>query len=149
GANGSGKSTLSKILTGVISPNGGRVFIDGKPASFNTPDDARRAGISAVYQELSLIPDLTVSENIWLGHEPLRAGFVNHNAMRARTQSLLEHFAGLYRPHLEPDAQINTLTPDERQIVEILKALSFDPRLMILDEATASLDSQQVNRLFE
>src|SRR5688572_6575092 len=70
GANGSGKSTLSKILTGVITPNSGKILLDGKPVTFNTPDTARRAGISAVYQELSLIPDLTVSENIWLGHEP-------------------------------------------------------------------------------
>jgi ribose transport system ATP-binding protein len=149
GANGSGKSTLSKILTGVITPNSGKILLDGKPAAFNTPDTARRAGISAVYQELSLIPDLTVSENIWLGHEPLRAGFVNRAEMRKRTQTLLDLFKGMYRPHLQPDATIDALTPDERQIVEILKAYSFDPRLMILDEATASLDTQQVNRLFE
>jgi len=149
GANGSGKSTLSKILTGVIAPNSGRILIDGKPASFNAPDQARRAGISAVYQELSLIPDLTVAENIWLGHEPLRAGFVHRAEMRARTRKLLALFGGLVKPNLQPDAAIDSLTPDERQIVEILKALSFDPRLIILDEATASLDSQQVNRLFE
>ncbi len=149
GANGSGKSTLSKILTGVIAPNSGHIMVDGKQVSFNAPDAARRMGISAVYQELSLIPDLTVSENIWLVHEPLRAGFVNRREMRARTQALLDLFSGMCRPHLEPDALINILTPDERQIVEILKTLSFDPRLMILDEATASLDSQQVNRLFE
>ncbi len=149
GANGSGKSTLSKILTGVISPNKGRVLIDGKAVTFGAPDDARRIGISAVYQELSLIPDLTVAENIWLAHEPLRAGFVNRREMRNRTQSLLDLFKGMVKPNLTPDVTIAGLTPDERQIVEILKALSFDPRLMILDEATASLDSQQVNRLFE
>jgi ribose transport system ATP-binding protein len=149
GANGSGKSTLSKILTGVITPNGGRIMIDGQPATFNTPEAARRAGISAVYQELSLIPDLTVSENIWLAHEPLRTGFVNRAEMRARTKTLLDLFKGMVKDHLQPDAPISSLTPDERQIVEILKALSFDPRLIILDEATASLDSQQVNRLFE
>ncbi|MCA0458397.1 MAG: sugar ABC transporter ATP-binding protein [Chloroflexi bacterium] len=149
GANGSGKSTLSKIITGLISPNKGRVLVDGRPVSFNTPSEARKAGISAVYQELSLIPDLSVSENIWLGHEPLRFGMVNRGEMHKRTQALLDLFKGLYRPHLQPDAPISSLTPDERQIVEILKAMSFDPRLIILDEATASLDSQQVNRLFE
>jgi ribose transport system ATP-binding protein len=149
GANGSGKSTLSKILTGVISPNSGRVLVDGKPVTFNAPDAARAAGISAVYQELSLVPDLTVAENIWLAHEPLRAGLVNRGEMKVRTQKLLDLFGGMYRPVLEPNAPISVLTPDERQIVEILKAYSFDPRLMILDEATASLDSRQVNRLFE
>jgi ribose transport system ATP-binding protein len=149
GANGSGKSTLSKILTGVVSPNSGRVLIDGAPVFFRSPVEARRMGISAVYQELSLIPDLTVAENIWLGHEPLRAGFMNHGEMKARTQSLLDLFSGMLKPNLTPDALITSLSPDERQIVEILKALSYDPRLIILDEATASLDSQQVNRLFE
>lgn len=149
GANGSGKSTLSKILTGVIAPNGGQVLIDGKATSFGSPQEARKTGISAVYQELSLIPDLTVAENIWLSHEPIRGGFIKWQEMRANTQQLLDLFKGLYGTNLQPDALISTLTPDERQLVEILKALSFDPRLIILDEATASLDSRQVNRLFE
>ncbi|MBW4436720.1 MAG: sugar ABC transporter ATP-binding protein [Pleurocapsa minor GSE-CHR-MK-17-07R] len=149
GANGSGKSTLSKILTGVVSPNSGSITLNGAPMRFASPQAARQAGISAVYQELSLIPDLTVAENIWLAHEPLKNGFVSRTLMRQRTQSLLDLFAGLYNRHLTPDALITDLTPDERQLVEILKALSFDPRLIILDEATASLDGQQVNRLFE
>lgn len=149
GANGSGKSTLSKIITGVISPNSGKLILNDSPASFNAPSEARKAGISAVYQELSLVPALTVAENIWLAHEPLRGGLVDRREMQSRTQALLDLFSGLYRPHLEPDAPISILTPDERQIIEILKALSFDPSLIILDEATASLDSQQVNRLFE
>lgn len=149
GANGSGKSTLSKILTGVISPNRGTLTLDGREVHFRDPNAARRMGISAVYQELSLIPNLTVAENIWLGHEPLRFGLIDHAEVNRRTQSLLDLFKGLVKPHLTPNALIPTLTPDERQIVEILKALSFDPRLIILDEATASLDTQQVNRLFE
>jgi ribose transport system ATP-binding protein len=149
GANGSGKSTLSKILTGVIAPNGGQVLVDGKPAQFHSPNAARRAGISAVYQELSLIPNLTIAENIWLAHEPLRAGLVNRRAMAELTQALLDLFKGMVRATVEPNALVSDLTPDERQIVEILKMLSFDPRLIILDEATASLDSRQVNRLLE
>ncbi len=149
GANGSGKSTLSKIITGVVSPNSGKLSINGSSVSFSSPSEARRVGISAVYQELSLIPALTVAENIWLAHEPLRNGLVNRREMQAQTRALLDLFRGLYRPHLDPDAPISILTPDERQIIEILKALSFDPNLIILDEATASLDSQQVNRLFE
>ncbi len=149
GANGSGKSTLGKIITGLVTPNDGRMIVDGRTVVFNSPNEARKAGISAVYQELSLIPDLSVSENIWLTHEPMRMGFVNRREMHNRTQALLDLFKGLYKANLEPDAPVTSLTPDERQIVEILKAMSFDPRLIILDEATASLDSQQVNRLFE
>lgn len=149
GANGSGKSTLSKIVTGLISPNGGRVEINGRAVSFRSPNEARAFGISAVYQELSLIPDLSVSENIWLAHEPLKLGFVNQSLMKRKTDELLGLFKGLHRPVLQADALIASLTPDEKQIVEIVKALSFNPQFIILDEATASLDSQQVNCLFE
>jgi ribose transport system ATP-binding protein len=149
GANGSGKSTLSKIITGVVAPNEGLLQLDGKAVRFGSPRDARRAGIAAVYQELSLIPEMSVAENIWLTHEPYHLWRVNRRAMRQQTQALLDLFGGTYRPSLQPDAPVKSLPPDERQIVEILKALSFKPRVMILDEATASLDSQQVDRLFE
>lgn len=149
GANGSGKSTLSKIITGVVSPNAGQLLINEKPVKFSSPQAARKQGISAVYQELSLIPDLSVAENIWLTHEPLFFGLVNTRKMIARTQELLDLFKDTYKSNLVPEVPMTMLSPDEKQIVEILKALSFQPRLMILDEATASLDSQQVNRLFE
>ncbi|HYO87596.1 MAG TPA: sugar ABC transporter ATP-binding protein [Candidatus Limnocylindrales bacterium] len=149
GANGSGKSTLAKIITGVIAPNEGDLRVDGQPVRFATPHAARALGISAVYQELSLVPDLTVAENIWLTHEPLRFGALDRREMRRRTAALLDLFAGTCKTDITPDTPITALPPDEKQIVEILKALSFEPRLMILDEATASLDSQQVNRLFE
>lgn len=149
GANGSGKSTLSKILTGVVAPDAGQILLDGKPVSFSSPHVARASGLTAVYQELSLVPDLTVEENIWLTHEPLRAGFVARRAARARTAALLSLFAGAVGTSLEPDTPIRELPPDEKQIVEILKAWSIGPRLLILDEATASLDSRQVSRLFE
>ena len=149
GANGSGKSTLAKIITGVIAPNEGDLRVDGQSVRFSSPHAARTAGISAVYQELSLVPDLTVAENIWLTHEPLRAGTLDRKEMQRRTAELLALFAGAVRESLAPDTSIHALPPDEKQIVEILKALSFEPRLMILDEATASLDSRQVDRLFE
>lgn len=150
GANGSGKSTLSKIITGVVAPNEGQLLLDGQTVTFNSPQVAKRFGIAAVYQELSLISDMTVAENIWLTHEPLQMGIrVDRNEMRARTQALLDLFRGTFQPSLEPDARVLELPPDERQIVEILKALSQEPRLIILDEATASLDSQQVQRLFD
>lgn len=150
GANGCGKSTLSKIITGVAAPNGGQLLLDGVPVQFSSPQAARKRGIVAVYQELSLVPDMTVAENIWLTHEPLRAGItLRRREMRQRTQALIDLFRGTIFSRLHPDALVNTLPPDERQIVEILKALSAEPRLIILDEATASLDTNQVNRLFE
>ena len=149
GANGSGKSTLSKIITGVVAPNGGQLHLDGEIVTFPNPQAAKRHGIVAVYQELSLIPDMTVSENIWLAHEPLAGGIrVRRKEMHARTQKLLALFEGTVSSKLQPEALVTDLSPDERQIVEILKAISNEPRLIILDEATASLDRDQVDRLF-
>jgi len=149
GANGSGKSTLGKIITGVTAPDEGQLLLDGRPVHFPSPQAARNASITAVYQELSLIPDMTVADNIWLAHEPMSLGLrVNKKLLRQRTHELLDLFKGTYGSTLDPDAPVSELAPDERQIVEILKALSQSPRVMILDEATASLDSQQVDRLF-
>jgi ribose transport system ATP-binding protein len=149
GANGSGKSTLSKIITGVVAPDEGQLLLDGQPVAFSSPLAARRMGITAVYQELSLIPEMSVAENIWLSHEPLRYGRIRLREMRDRTVDLLRLFEGTISASLQPETPVMTLPPDERQIVEILKAISLEPRLIIFDEATASLDSQQVNRLFE
>lgn len=149
GANGSGKSTLSKIITGVVAPDGGELLLDGRPIRFGSPQQARRHGVAAVYQELSLIPELTVAENIWLAHEPTRFGRVDTRAVARRTAELIDLFRGTVQPGLQPDTLVSALPPDERQIVEILKTLSLDPRLIILDEATASLDARQVSRLFE
>jgi ribose transport system ATP-binding protein len=147
GANGSGKSTLTKIITGVFPPDGGSLSVDGAPVHFRSPKDARKRGIAAVYQELSLIPDMTVTENIWLSHEPRIGVSIDRRAMRARTRDLLGLFAGATRT-LDPDALVKDLPPDERQVVEILKAVSTDPRVLLLDEATASLGAAQVAKLF-
>ncbi len=148
GANGSGKSTLGKIVTGVVAPTSGDVTLEGRAVRFNSPYAARKQGVTAVYQELSLVPDMTIAENIYLGHEPSRAGFWPRRAqMRAEAKRLLDLFQGTV--HAAPDDFVMNLSPSSRQIVEILKALSQKPRLLILDEATASLDSQQVDRLFE
>lgn len=149
GANGSGKSTLGKIITGITRPDAGRLLLNGQPATFASPQDARRKGVTAVYQELSLVPDLSVAENIWLGHEPLRLGGLDRRAMRQQTDELLQLFHGVLSVPVTPDLPVRDLPPSERQIVEILKALSRKPRVLILDEATASLGSQQVERLFE
>lgn len=150
GANGSGKSTMSKVINGVVVLDSGQLLLDDKPVHFSSPQAAKDMGIATVFQELSLIPQMTVADNIWLTREPLRAGgLVDHQAVHAKTAELLSLFAGAFKTDLRPDAPVSTLPADEKQIVEILKAISFDPRMLILDEATASLDSRQVNRLFE
>src|ERR1041385_7263188 len=150
GANGSGKSTMSKVINGVVVLDGGQLLLDGNPIQFSSPQAAKNVGIATVFQELSLVPQMTVAENIWLTREPLNQfGIVDRKAVKARTEELLALFEGTYKTDLHPDSSVATLPPDEKQIIEILKAISFDPWLIILDEATASLDSRQVQRLFE
>src|SRR5919107_3303497 len=149
GANGSGKSTIGKIITGAVVPDGGQVLLDGEEVRFSSPQAARRAGISAVYQELSLVPDMTVAENIWLANEPVALGRVRGKERKERTARLLSLFEAAMGPSVRPDSLVSSLSPSDRQIVEILKALSREPRLMILDEATASLGARQVEHLFE
>jgi ribose transport system ATP-binding protein len=150
GANGSGKSTLSKVINGVVVLDGGQLLLDGKPVEFSSPQAAKDMGIATVFQELSLIPQMTVADNIWLTREPKNTlGMVNKQSVNQKTEQLLSLFEGTYKTELSPEVSVANLPPDERQIIEILKAISFDPRMIILDEATASLDSRQVRRLFE
>ena len=150
GANGSGKSTMSKVINGVVVLDGGQLLLDGSPIQLSSPQAAKKLGISTVFQELSLIPQMTVAENIWLTREPLnRSGIVDRKAIQSRTAELLALFEGTFKTNLSYDSPVASLPPDEKQIIEILKAISFDPWLIILDEATASLDSRQVQRLFE
>lgn len=149
GANGSGKSTLTKIITGVVAPNAGQLLLDGHEVKFASPKAAQNHGITAVYQELSLVPDMTVSENIWMGREPMLGFSLNRFKLHQKTQALLDLFKDSCSSNFRPEVFVNSLTPDEQQIVEILKALSQNPRILIFDEATASLDAKQVNRLFE
>jgi ribose transport system ATP-binding protein len=148
GANGSGKSTLCKIITGVVAPDDGQLLLNGTPISFSSPIEALKSGIAAVYQELSLVPSLTIAQNIWLTREPMSGIFVKYREQRKRTQELLDLFADTVRTSFTPDTLVNELPPDEQQIVEILKAISTDPHIMILDEATSCLDNRQVDRLF-
>lgn len=150
GANGSGKSTLSKVINGVVVLDGGQLLLDGNPLHLASPQDAKKMGISTVFQELSLIPQMSVADNIWLTREPLGLlGIVSRKAILTKTEELLALFAGMFKVEVRPDMPVAELPPDEKQIIEILKAISFNPRILILDEATASLDSRQVNRLFE
>jgi ribose transport system ATP-binding protein len=117
---------------------------------FSSPQAAKNMGIATVFQELSLIPQMTVAANIWLTREPMKAGgVVDRNAVKQKTEKLLALFEGTYKTDLHPDTPVAALPPDEKQIIEILKAVSFDPWMIILDEATASLDNRQVQRLFD
>jgi len=138
------------VINGVVVLDGGQLLLDDEPIHFASPQVAKKAGIANVFQELSLVPQMTVAENIWLTREPLNAlGMVDQKAVKTRTEELLALFAGTFKTDLRPDSPVATLPADEKQIIEILKAISFDPWLVILDEATASLDSRQVERLFE
>jgi len=149
GANGSGKSTLGKVITGMTRPDGGRLLFDGSHVNVSSPEHARRLGVTAVYQELSLVPDLSVAENVFLGNEPTRLGGLDRRTMRDHTAELLSNFEGVFTVPVTPASVVGGLPPSERQLVEVLKALSRQPRALILDEATASLDGRQVDRLFE
>jgi rhamnose transport system ATP-binding protein len=147
GENGAGKSTLIKIVSGVFPPDRGEVIVDGKPVDLQRPDDARRAGIATIYQELLLFPELTVAENIFMGHAP-RAGLgrLDWRTMREKTTDLL---ASLAIHDLHADRVVGSLSVGNRQRVEILRALSQDARILIMDEPTAALTEYDVTRLFD
>src|SRR5512133_463644 len=114
GANGSGKSTMSKVINGVVVLDGGQLLLDGSPVHFTSPQAAKAMGISTVFQELSLIPQMTVSDNIWLTREPLGTGrMVNRKAVHAKTAELLSLFAGTFKTDLHPDLPVSELPPDE------------------------------------
>ena len=147
GENGAGKSTLIKIISGVYQPDAGAIHVDGQPRRLDSPDDARRAGIATIYQELLLFRDLTVAENIFMGHAPRRrGGWLDWTAMAARTETLL---ASLDITDLAPSRVVGSLSVGNRQRVEILRALSQDARLLIMDEPTAALTDHDVRRLFD
>jgi rhamnose transport system ATP-binding protein len=147
GENGAGKSTLIKIVSGVYHPDAGEILIDGRAVRFATPEDAKRAGVATIYQELLLFPELTVAENIFLGHAPLAAGGrIDWATMRQRAEALL---ASLEIDDLAADEIVGALSVGHRQRVEILRALSHDARILIMDEPTAALTEADVRRLFD
>ena len=145
GENGAGKSTLIRIISGVHTPDRGEVRIGGEVVRLSSPRDARRRGIATVYQELLLFPELSVAENIFLGNAPrTRWGSIDWAAMRAKARVLLEE---LDSRDLDVDAKVGGLSVASRQRVEIAKALSQNPRVLVMDEPTTSLAEGDVARL--
>lgn len=145
GENGAGKSTLVKMLSGAYRPDEGEILLDGEPASISSATDAQELGISTIYQEFNLVPQLTVAENVFLGRQPRRFGIVDRRKMREEARKLLERM----KVRVDSEALISDLGVAQRQMVEIAKALSLNARILIMDEPTASLSGQEVERLFE
>src|SRR5215212_4128123 len=144
GENGAGKSTLIKVLTGVHRPEAGTITLSGIGIAPASPKDAERAGISTVYQEVNLIPALSVAENIGLGRQPGRFGFVNWRAMRRHARAALARL----EIYCDVDAELGSLSVALQQMVAIARALDVRARLLVLDEPTASLDENEVAELF-
>ena len=147
GENGAGKSTLVKILTGIYQADSGTIRLDGTPVGFRSPLEAAAGGILAIHQEAVMFDELSVAENIFLGHQPVRgpARLVDWRTMRARSRALLEQL-GI---DIAPDVQVKSLSIAERHLVSVAKALSQDARVLILDEPTASLSRREIDQLFE
>ncbi|MEE8600325.1 sugar ABC transporter ATP-binding protein [Euzebya tangerina] len=146
GENGAGKSTLMKLLTGVHRPDAGDLVVDGQSVRFKHPLEARRAGISIIHQELSILPERSVAQNVFLGVEPRARGVVDRRAMHRATQALLDRLG--VADAVRPDDRAGDLTLARQQMVEIAKALAVDARVLIMDEPTAALAPQEAAALF-
>ena len=146
GENGAGKSTLVKILSGVLSPDSGAVKMNGQPVVFQGPAQAAQAGIVPVFQELSLVPDLTVAQNIFLGRWPKKGPFIDRKKMYSEADAVLKRLKvdvnSVYQ-------RVESLSGGRQQSVAIARAISFDPRVVVLDEPTANLSVMATERLLE
>ena len=144
GENGAGKSTLMKCLIGIHPPTSGRIIYDGKEVHFKTTQEALNSGISMIHQELSPVPERSVAENLWLGRVPVKGIRVDHKKMREDSFKLFESL-GL---DVNPDEKMGNLTVAKMQMVEIAKAVSYDSKIVIMDEPTSSLTETEVEHLF-
>jgi ribose transport system ATP-binding protein len=146
GENGAGKSTLMKILAGVYTRDSGEIVYDGRPVEFSSPRDAQTVGVGIIHQELQLMNHLTVAQNIFIGREP-RMGlglFLDEDKLNAQAREILSHM----HVNLNPRTVVGTLTVASQQMVEIAKALSFDSRVLIMDEPTSALNDTEIAELF-
>jgi ribose transport system ATP-binding protein len=146
GENGAGKSTLIKVLAGAYLPDAGRIIVNGEPLDARRPADALAAGIAVIYQELSLVSEMSVAENLFLGDMPSRGPFLDRRQARERARGLLAR-VGL--DNLSTAASVGSLRLGVRQLVEVAKALHRDARILVMDEPTSALQSSEVDLLFE
>ena len=147
GENGAGKSTMMKLLTGIYKADeGGEMLVEGEPIDVNGPREAQDLGINIIHQEFNLVPDLTVAQNIYLGREPKKFGgsFIDDRALYSQTKELL----GRLEIQIDPRTYLRELSVARQQMVEIAKALSFDSRILVMDEPTAALTDSEVETLF-
>lgn len=146
GENGAGKSTTVKILTGIYTPNGGTIRIDGEPVSFTSPNDASDAGITAIHQETVLFDELSVGENIYIGHAPRTSfGLIDNAEMHNAAKALLESIGAPFSSH----TSLRDLGIASKHLVAIARALSVDARVVIMDEPTAALSHKEIEELYE
>ncbi|QUQ71082.1 sugar ABC transporter ATP-binding protein [Kutzneria sp. CA-103260] len=146
GENGAGKSTLIKVLTGVYQPDGGQLLLDGEPVSFGRPLDAQAAGISTVYQEVNLVPSMSVAQNLFLGHEPRnRLRLIDFAAMQAQARELLSEL-GI---NVDPRRQLRTLGLGVQQMIAVARSVRARAKVVIMDEPSSSLEPREVETLFE
>jgi ABC-type sugar transport system ATPase subunit len=147
GENGAGKSTLMKILAGAYQPDAGSILLDGEEVRFGHPRQAQERGVSIIYQEFNLLPERTVAQNIFLGREPARGPFVDNRTMEEATAKLLAELG--VEGAISPGSPVRELSVAQQQTVEIAKALSFEARILVMDEPTAALSPHEVDALFE
>jgi ribose transport system ATP-binding protein len=146
GENGAGKSSLMKIIAGVVRPDEGRMHLDETLVHFSSPADASRHGIACIFQELSLLPDLSVSDNISIASPPKRFGLIDRRRQRERARDILGQIGC---PDIHPSERVKDLPLSRQQMVEIAKALVQEPRLIIMDEATSALTAKDVDQLYQ
>ncbi len=145
GENGAGKSTLIKILGGIYIADEGEIFVDGRKVDIDSVGTSKDLGIAVIHQELVLAPSMTVAENIYLGREPMKGMFVDTGKMIDDAQNLLNSFG---MPHLDAESLIKDIPIAQRQMVEIIKAISQNSRILIMDEPTSSISDKEVDFLF-
>src|SRR5438128_12381719 len=145
GENGAGKSTLIKVLTGVYPRDGGEILFEGRPFAAGSPHKAQEQGISTVYQEVNLVPNLSVAENLLLGRQPTRAGLIDGREMKRRAEAILKRL----NLHVDVNQLLGDYSIAVQQMVAIGRALEFESKILILDEPTSSLDAGEVEQLFK
>jgi len=148
GENGAGKSTLMNIISGVIPADSGEIYLNGQQAHFKNPNDARIAGIGFVHQELAISQDLSVADNVYVGHLPKRFGMLDNKSLYQKTREVLSNF-GESGKAIDPRLNVGELSVAKQQLVEIAKALSSECKVLIFDEPTSSLNENEVAGLFE